>query len=221
MKDVTRGDIDEGFIQVTDTLRVQMEMEPSEFVANPREWDNLGTMVCWHGRYNLGDEQPRMDAGDYKLGMVEDIDTETRERAESLIYQGKEDEARQIIEEVLDDEYIILPLYLYDHSGITMNTTGFSCPWDSGQVGFIYVRDDKVKKEYGWDKLTQERVQQVKDQLRAEVEAYDLYLRGESYWYRIEELKDGEWEEIDSCGGYLGTEYFLQEVNETLKRLTA
>ena len=27
---------------------------------------------------------------------------------------------------------VILPLYLYDHSGITMNTTGFSCPWDSG-----------------------------------------------------------------------------------------
>ena len=23
---------------------------------------------------------------------------------------------------------VILPLYLYDHSGITMNTTGFSCP---------------------------------------------------------------------------------------------
>ena len=32
-------------------------------------------------------------------------------------------------------DYIYLPLYLYDHSGITMNTTGFSCQWDSGQVG--------------------------------------------------------------------------------------
>jgi len=24
--------------------------------VNPREWDNLGTMVCFHKRYNLGDE---------------------------------------------------------------------------------------------------------------------------------------------------------------------
>ena len=25
--------------------------------TNPREWDNLGTMVCGHRRYDLGDEQ--------------------------------------------------------------------------------------------------------------------------------------------------------------------
>ena len=37
------------------------------------------------------------------------------------------------------DGMVILPLYLYDHSGITMNTCGFSCPWDSGQVGWIYA----------------------------------------------------------------------------------
>jgi len=35
--------------------------------------------------------------------------------------------------------FLNLPLYLYDHSGITMNTTGFSCGWDSGQVGIIYI----------------------------------------------------------------------------------
>ena len=30
-----------------------------EDAANPRtEFDNVGTMVCWHRGYNLGDEQP-------------------------------------------------------------------------------------------------------------------------------------------------------------------
>ena len=24
---------------------------------SPREWDNAGTMICSHSRYNLGDEQ--------------------------------------------------------------------------------------------------------------------------------------------------------------------
>ena len=32
-----------------------------------------------------------------------------------------------------------LPLYLYDHSGLTLATTPFSCPWDSGQVGWVLI----------------------------------------------------------------------------------
>ena len=28
-----------------------------------------------------------------------------------------------------------------------MNTCGFSCPWDSGQIGFIYVSKEKALKE--------------------------------------------------------------------------
>ena len=35
--------------------------------------------------------------------------------------------------------HLELPLYLYDHSGLTIATTPFSCPWDSGQVGWIAV----------------------------------------------------------------------------------
>ena len=52
--------------------------------------------------------------------------------------------------------------YLYDHSGVAMNATGFSYSWDSGQVGWIWVRP--------WQ-----------DELQKEVEWYDLYLRGEVF----------------------------------------
>ena len=27
-----------------------------EDAPNPRQWENLGKMVCWHSRYDLGDE---------------------------------------------------------------------------------------------------------------------------------------------------------------------
>src|SRR3954463_6000135 len=56
------------------------------------------------------------------------------------------EEAKQI---AASKDVISLPLYLYDHSGLTMNTEVFSCPWDSGQVGFIFVEKDKVRAEYG------------------------------------------------------------------------
>ena len=56
------------------------------------------------------------------------------------------------LQDILDnlDKYVILPLYLYDHSGITMSTSVFSCPWDSGQVGWIYAEKKKLIEETGY-----------------------------------------------------------------------
>jgi hypothetical protein len=102
---------------------------------------------------------------------------------------------------------VVLPLYLYDHSGITMSTTPFSCPWDSGQVGFIYVDYDRLAEEFPqWkNNPTESMIDNIKDALMAEVKEYDAYLRGEVYGYRIEPMADSS--EIvceDSCWGYYG-----------------
>ena len=132
---------------------------------SPREWENLGTMVCWHSKYQLGDEQGfDNDNANWR-------------------------------------NFIVLPLYLYDHSGITINTTGFSCQWDSGQVGYIYVSIKHVKKEYNWKRLTKKRREQIEQYLKNEVEVYDDYLTGNVYGYII---KDKDDEQIDSCWGYYG-----------------
>ncbi len=97
---------------------------------SPRNWDNLGRMVCSHRRYDLGDEK----ASNTELysSWEEWLETEVLEP------NGGE------------DEVVALPLYLYDHSGITMNTTGFSCPWDSGQVGWIYCTKKRFREETGY-----------------------------------------------------------------------
>jgi hypothetical protein len=114
-------------------------------------------------------------------------------------------------------DVISLPLYLYDHSGITMNTGGFSCRWDSGQVGFIYITKKRVKEEMARplplkkgqknptlapikviDKKTLARVYEM---LRAEVETYDNYLTGNVYGFKI---TDAEGTDIDSCWGFYG-----------------
>jgi hypothetical protein len=113
-------------------------------------------------------------------------------------------------------EYICLPLYLYEHSGITMNTIGFSCPWDSGQVGIIFVSKAKVKEEYNWKVITKERENTIKRYLKAEVEIYDQFLTGEVYGYQITNMKT---EEItDSCYGFYGEiEYCMDEAIHTVQ----
>ncbi|MCX4363931.1 MAG: hypothetical protein OSJ74_11235 [Clostridia bacterium] len=39
----------------------KLEVFRDEDAENPREWENLGKMVCWHRRYNLGDKHEYED----------------------------------------------------------------------------------------------------------------------------------------------------------------
>ncbi|MFX1709011.1 hypothetical protein PV783_33905 [Chitinophaga sp. CC14] len=96
---------------------------------------------------------------------------------------------------------VFLPLYLYDHSGITISTSPFSCPWDSGQVGFIHVDKAKVREEYSCKRISKKILQRVYEVLKGEVATFDDYITGNVYSYTIE---NNEGEVIDSCGGYFG-----------------
>ena len=81
-----------------------------------------------------------------------------------------------------------------------MSTHGFSCPWDSGQVGFIYILKADACKEYGIKYITKKWVDKLEQYLNGDVEAYDHYIKGEVYGYSI---KNSD-EVYDSCGGFIG-----------------
>ena len=110
--------------------------------------------------------------------------------------------------ERLGNNLISLPLYLYDHSGISMKTSGFNCPWDSGQVGFIYVTKNQILENWGKKKLTKKLVERAITLLKAEVGEYDTYLTGQVYGYVV---KDSEDEELDSCWGFYDDDYMVEE----------
>ena len=116
--------------QEYNTIKIYRDEDP----VNPRKWDNLGTMVCWHRNYNLGDEQPSDSSYDFIVNLVYDY-LSGSDQYEVDSVSGWNDFSPEMlpegiakrIENLLDEHYIILPLYLYDHSGITMNTSGFYC----------------------------------------------------------------------------------------------
>ena len=115
------------------------------------------------------------------------------------------------LKELAERKNIMLPLYLYDHSGITMScshTYPYNDRWDSGQVGWIYASYNEIEKEYGT--LSADTIEKAETRMIGDVETYDCYLRGECYGFIIE--KNGE--EIDSCWGFLGD---LREVREDMK----
>ena len=161
-------------------LRIVQDDSPE----SPREWDNLGTMICFHRDYNLGDKH------DFKTP----------------------DEFHGWYKEYEKDTAVILPLYLYDHSGITIstkNTYPYNDRWDAGQVGYIYVTKEKVRKEYSVKIISKKLLKKVTTYLEREVETYDTYLRGDVYGFQLIEKetcnKGCEHEKIiDSCYGYYG-----------------
>lgn len=156
-------------------ITIHLDFDPE----SPRDWDNVGTMICSHRRYILGDEQ---------------FDAEEYEGWDDLKKHLQKDRGAKII----------LPLALYDHSGITMYI-GTGGGWDSGQVGFIYCTQEDIDKGWDGDKEAAERC------LRAEVETYDQYLTGDVYGFTITNPKTGE--ELDSCWGFYGLEYVQEEAN--------
>ena len=157
------------------TLKIFTDNDPSD----PRGDDNLSKMICYHNRYNLGDKH----------------------NYSSEDYRSWDEMKKAIIKK--EDVAVILPLFLYDHSGITMKTTPFSCRWDSGQVGFVIVTRKAIRENWGVKRVTKKLIERAEEMAVCEVSIYDQFLTGDVYRFVL--LEDGE--ETDSCGGFFGSNY--------------
>jgi hypothetical protein len=175
-----------------------IEIRQDDFAESPREWSNVGTMVCWHRRYTLGDEQPDCSPDEFLFKLMSD-----REFDKHRKYVPDEIKTEHV-QAYINKHFFVLPLYLYDHGSITMSASAFSCPWDSGQVGFIYV--ERTCTEYP----------DLKAGLLAEVKTYDQYLRGEIYCY---DVLDEDGNVLDSCGGFFGHDACVEAGKEAASSL--
>jgi hypothetical protein len=177
-------------------IRIYTDENPD----SPREWDNLGHMVAFHKRYTLGDKT--------------DLDSDQFDSWESM--------ADYLIKD--ENAVVILPIYLYDHSGLRMKVGSFSgllpqghAEFDSGQVGFVYVtKDELAKASKSWDKGWKNKYHKGKsnkqiaeDILKGEVETYDQYLSGDVYGFDVSDPKTGE--SIERVFGFYGMDEAKKE----------
>tara|TARA_R110002020_G_scaffold29571_7_gene93209 strand:- start:2492 stop:2974 length:483 start_codon:yes stop_codon:yes gene_type:complete len=141
-------------------------------------------MLCFHNNYYLGDKDLTYDKEAYNNW--------------DELYADIMKEERPLV---------IKPLYMYDHSGITINTTGFSCKWDSGQIGYVWISPSTID-EMGTvikdDETWIEYMKRLEGYLDGDVKVYDDYVRGDVYGFRI---MNKEGEEEDSCWGFFGNDF--------------
>lgn len=187
---------------------------PDPYPSNPRtEYDNISVMICKHKRYELGDKGPS-------------------DEMESDDYPGWDE-----FEEALIEKYkpiAIEPLYMYDHSGITISTSPFSCRWDSGQVGFVLV-PDSARKEYP-GKTEEEVKAWAQRMINGDVKVYDQFLTGDVYGFVVDEavedptrpgeqMIDCDEEPVfdknagDSCWGFYGSDWKTNGMADDLQEL--
>ena len=98
-------------------------------------------------------------------------------------------------------EFVSVPLYAYVHSGITISTSSFGDPWDSGCFGIAICTKEQVVNAFGNDTDWQ---QHAEDIIEDEIETYDKFLTGETYVYTVYEYDKAakEWTLNDTCGGF-------------------
>lgn len=190
---------------------------------SPRQYDNVGKMVCWHRRHDLGDSH-NLNCETFHEELAQQVDDSVEEqlyRVKGELYDvlyhcvtvdgglnwsegcqyahnATQPLAHAIVERALDG-CAILPLYLYDHSGLAMSTSGFSCPWDSGPVGYIYCLPETIEREFNGD------MEKARKALETEVEVYSAYLSGECFGYQLGD---------DGCCGFIGENHLRSHLVE-------
>lgn len=202
-------------------LEVKVYIGPDEHPDSPLDWDLFGTMVCAHKRYTLGHVQLGSSPDEYMDDLaVMFYDQGLPERIQGTLYRVRDwdrtwadailaaGEARvERARRKQNAEWAILPLYLYDHGGISMRTDPFSCRWDSSVVGYIYATPEEIATE-GWT------VEQAREALKGTVATYSDYLEGNVHRYDVQvsristcpccgqQIREAVCE--DACSGYIG-----------------
>lgn len=154
----------------------RIDIIPENECNDPREIDDCLTKIyCFHRQYNIGDNH------EYKSSDFNNWD-----------------EFKQAL--MKHDICFIEPLYMYEHSGITINTTPFSCHWDSGQIGYVFVTKEDIKQEFNCKRISKRILQVAKKIMDDEINIYKHYLEGNIYGFAI---YDTNKKPIDYCGGFI------------------
>lgn len=193
--------------------------------GDPRDWDNVCTIVCFHRRYILGDKHNYADSDEFFNDILYNVCGMKYEDFEELSTREKYKLACE------SDKIYIQELNLYDHSGLTISTSSgypYNDRWDAGCVGWVYVSKEKAIEECGgipekdengefikipyehpngnvtysikYTPITEENWKDVAEyHMDNEVEVYDQYLRGDVYGFKLTK-KVVEQEICPHCG---------------------
>lgn len=198
---------------VLETIEIGKELvalvEYDEVPESPREWDNMGTIIAWHNRYSLSDKNI-----DERDDMREFLECSDEVNDKFSTQEGIDEATDKRLMDIFLEKNIVLPVYMYEHSCVALSTGSFygraqHAGWDSGQVGYIFVSKEKIRKEFNVKRISKKLIDKVEKILSAEIDTYSKYLNGDVVTVSImKKDEDDDFVEcIESCGGFFGYDY--------------
>lgn len=127
--------------------KYRLTVEYDECCDSPREvWDNQATIWCWHDNYKIGDNVGNLDPSEALNYLCKNYTDKTEEEIEEASPNTK------MIWLQESDKIVILPIFCYEHSGITISTSHsypYNDRWDSSYIGFAFITKKNIFDNLG------------------------------------------------------------------------
>lgn len=194
------------------TAQAELVYDQDADVTNPREGDNLGTIIIAPSKAHwVADRDAAVDTS-IPFG--------------NNPYEHWENIRRDQLKIKKADIAISYPITKYEHGEIYLSL-GHKSGWDYCALGFIYVTKETLRKEYAVTRITKSVIERANARLQAELDMLTAWLNGECYGWQVKEYAlshDGlDWEEVDildSCYGYFDQEQAAADMLNQLNQLT-
>lgn len=153
-------------------------IEKDIYANSPREFDKVWTWVSNHR----------------EISSDADADTEMLHR----YFQNRTEEV------YIDNEVIILPVYVLIHSGMSFSTVPFNDKWDSGIGAIAYIKKSEYKDIFN---MFVKNIEMARLRLINEVNDMNSYLNGEVF--SVEEIDEETYGTLSLYNDIYGIEHLL------------
>lgn len=197
---------------VNETEKLFVQVETDDWAENPREWDNLWTILTWTRRYDSIDSNQYSDLEQFLYSYL------TEKQVANLFKNNPSTKEffERIQKRFYNLGYLVEPISKYEHGQVAFSA-GVSQGWDSGVVGLAMVNIDDIKKEYETTVLSKGLKEKIHGILDSELDTYNLWANG--YVYTVS-LMDSEGDVVDSLGGMIGYDTEKDMIQEYINYYT-
>lgn len=184
--------------------------------TSPREWDNLSRFVRFTGtrsQYGIQGEESADDLVDALLDLAHRVDSlRAYDTLNEAINYRDMTLAHGVLVRLLAKHFVIYTLEINQDGSVSGSLLTVEDIGSGRFDGLAYVEHEAIVKEYG--SLDLERATKL---LKGEVEEYSRWASGDVYGVEVEDTETGH--VLDSCWGFIGYDYALEEANRMLEEV--
>ena len=114
-------------------------------VESPREETELNTIITVKLRNQTIGDVEYISQTEILEHICDEVGVDIEELNDSYDWRDTE-KYKEKLWEFIEERTTIKNVYKYEHGGIALSTSPFNCPWDSGQIGYIYMLKDIQEK---------------------------------------------------------------------------